>query len=318
MTGDGRAPTDPPGTNPSGSGRLGADRPARRLAVITAVRNDRAGLLRTHASLRAQSWRGFDWLVVDGGSEDGTAEYLAAISDQLAWWRSRPDHGPYHAMSCGLAAARSDYILFLNAGDTLAGAGTLAAIAEAVTADPRIDFLYGDALETGGGRNPVLKPARSHRSAWYGMFTHHQAMVYRRGTVADLRFDPRYRIGADYAFTLQALARARRVVRLPVPLCVFAAGGLSQRHTALGRQDQARIRRDLLGWPPLATAALMQVQQAVQEVRDACPALYRLLRCRAATPSHPTPAVPNHDGDLVPGALAGGDRGTLNDRHRPA
>ena len=68
-----------------------ASRPAR-FAIITVVRNDRAGLARTHASLRAQTSRDFAWIVIDGGSVDGTQAYLARHARDLAWWRSRLIH----------------------------------------------------------------------------------------------------------------------------------------------------------------------------------------------------------------------------------
>jgi len=253
---------------------------APRLSVVTVVRDDLPGLLATRASLRAQSWRDFEWIVVDGASTDGTAGWLAAHAGEPAWWRSAPDGGTYDAMNVALEHASGDFLLFLNAGDALPGPDTLAAVAAALDAAPDADFLYGDALERLGDGRTLLKPARSHRYAFYGMFTHHQAMVYRRALVAGLRYQTRFAIGADYAFTLQALARARRVVRLPQPLCVFAAGGLSQRRAALGRREQTVIRRELMGLGFLSCAAISGVQAVFAMVRRYLPPLYEKGRFR--------------------------------------
>ena len=75
----------------------------------------------------------------------------------------------------------------------------------------RPDFIYGDALEQGAGNRLLIKRARSHHFKWYGMFTHHQAMVYRRAVVEGQWFDLAWKIGADYAFTLDTLSKSVRV-----------------------------------------------------------------------------------------------------------
>lgn len=248
------------------------------LSVITVVRNDRTGLAATGASLRAQTWRGFEWLVADGASDDGTAQWLAAHSGETAWWRSAADGGPYDAMNAGLSAARGGWVLFLNAGDTLPRPDVLKRVADALTAAPDADFLYGDAYERDRDGRVHLKPARSHRLAAFGMFTHHQAMLYRRATIAGQAFDARWPIGADYAFTLHALAGARRVERLPFGLCVFAAGGLSQRCAAVGRADQTAIRREVLGLSRASCTAIAALQWTAHALRQRFAPLYRTLR----------------------------------------
>ena len=58
---------------------------------------------------------------MDGGSRDGTPEYLLSHRNDLAWWRSAPDRGLYDAMNIGLSAATGEYLIFLNAGDTFPG-----------------------------------------------------------------------------------------------------------------------------------------------------------------------------------------------------
>jgi len=246
-----------------------------RLSVITVVRDDLAGLLATRASLRAQSVRDWEWIVVDGASTDGTAAWLAAHADEPAWWRSAPDGGLYDAMNVGLDAARGTYVLFLNAGDTLAGPEVLGRLAAA-----EADLLYGDALERAADGTLALKPARSHRFAFYGMFTHHQAMAYRRTLVAGLRFESRFVVGADYAFTLKALERSRRVLRLAFPVCVFAPGGVSQRRAAIGRSDQTRARRELLGIGRLPCAAITATQCCAAAMKRHLPSLYSFGRFR--------------------------------------
>lgn len=256
--------------------------PNGRVAVLTVVRNDRVGLLATRDSLRAQTETGFAWIVVDGASTDGTAGWLRDHPDETAWWRSAPDGGLYDAMNRALDAARGlgcGHALFLNAGDRLAGPGTVAALCRAVESNPNAVLLYGDALERLMDGRMVLKPSRSHRRAAFGMFTHHQAMLYRIAGLTGLRFDDRYAIAADYAFTLDAMARGASV-RLPFPVCVFAPGGVSQRETTQGRREQACIRRDLLGHGPLREWVLGGAQWSAAALRRHFPKVYALWRFR--------------------------------------
>src|SRR3954468_20203867 len=120
-----------------------ASRQPSLFSIVTVVLNDCEGLQRTHRSLNDKTCRDFDWIVVDGGSHDGTPEYLAANQRDSAWWRSAPDRGLYDAMNIGLSAAVGEYVIFLNAGDTLAEADTLKNLAMRVTQGDRPDFMYG-------------------------------------------------------------------------------------------------------------------------------------------------------------------------------
>lgn len=253
-----------------------------RLAILTVVRDDRTGLIDTHDSLKRQLGPQVAWLVADGGSTDGTAEWLADHADQPVWWRSALDRGLYAAMNDGLDAARHlgfSHVLFLNAGDRLAAADSATRLLQAIGRDPDAALLYGDALERQSDGRILLKRARSHRWAAFGMFTHHQAMIYSVPALAGLCFDPAFRIAADYAFTLGALGRGP-AVRLRWPICLFAPGGLSQRDAAIGRREQEAIRRMQLGQGRLCSAAITAVQRVALAGRQHFPTAYAKLRFR--------------------------------------
>ncbi|HRQ82088.1 MAG TPA: glycosyltransferase [Azospirillaceae bacterium] len=247
--------------------------------MATVVLNDLPGLLATRDSLRRQSFRDFEWLVADGGSSDGTAAWLAAHSGECAWWRSGPDLGPYDAMNRCLDQVRADAVLFLNAGDTLANDRALAG-AMRLMAEAGADYVYADALE----RTPTgalgLKPARSYRLAPFGMFAHHQAMIYRMALIGRLRYDLSYPIGADYDFTLSFLAARARVARLKAPLCVFQGGGASFHRAAEGRWEQARIRRRRYPIATLWNMPLLSIQWMAFTFRTLFPGAYAAMRYR--------------------------------------
>ncbi|MDQ2106552.1 glycosyltransferase [Azospirillum isscasi] len=254
-----------------------------RLAVVTVVRDDLPGLRATRASLRAQTVPAYDWFIADGASIDGTAGWLARHGDEAAWWRSAPDRGLYDAMNVALdaVAGRSppcSHVLFLNAGDRLADDRVLERLLPALAEHPDHGLLYGDALEELPGGRLAVKPARSHRRAALGMFTHHQAMVYRLSALSGVRFDLRHGLAADYAFTLTVLKRGGSARRLPLSVCIFATGGRSQQDPARGRREQAIIRRELLGlgWPGNAT--IWGLQWLALTLRQTIPWLYTKYR----------------------------------------
>ncbi|PWC82388.1 colanic acid biosynthesis glycosyl transferase [Azospirillum sp. TSH100] len=252
-----------------------------RLAILTVVRDDCAGLADTHDSLRGQLGPDIVWLVADGASTDGTAAWLAHHAAVPAWWRSARDSGLYHAMNDALDAAcrlGCSHVLFLNAGDRLA-ADSSKRLLNAIARHPDCALLYGDALERQDDGRILLKRARSHRWASLGMFTHHQAMIYSVSALAGLRFDTGYRIAADYAFTLAVLERGQ-AVRLHWPVCLFAPGGLSQRDTTTGRREQAAIRRLHLRHGAAQEAAITMAQRVALAVRRFLPAAYAKLRFR--------------------------------------
>lgn len=256
-------------------------------SIVTITRNDAPGLIRTGQSLTAQSFTDYEWIVIDGASADGTAAWLATTG---ALWTSEPDKGIYDAMNKGIARARGTYILFLNAGDRLAAPDTLARLRDAIaalttSAAPAPAFLYGDSWEDRPGAPPALKKARSHDRIAYGMFTHHQAMLYRRDALDEIRYNTRLRIAADYEFTARFLRRfayqKKRILYCPFPICIFAPGGLSQRQTAQGRAEQFRVRHDLRLVPKPMNVMIYIRQTAGIFIRRIAPSLYWRIKTRA-------------------------------------
>lgn len=90
-----------------------------KLSIITINYNNLEGLQRTVESVLNQTWREFEYIVIDGGSTDGSAVYIESQSDKIDYWVSEPDKGIYNAMNKGIAKATGDYLLFLNSGDHL-------------------------------------------------------------------------------------------------------------------------------------------------------------------------------------------------------
>ena len=94
-----------------------------KLSIITINFNNKDGLKRTIESVISQKFQEFEWIIIDGGSSDGSKLLIEEVARNnkklVSYWCSEPDGGIYPAMNKGIDKAKGEYILFLNSGDTL-------------------------------------------------------------------------------------------------------------------------------------------------------------------------------------------------------
>ena len=90
-----------------------------KLSIITINYNNLEGLKRTYDSVVSQTCYDFEWIIIDGGSTDGSKEFIEERQEHFAYWCSEPDKGIYNAMNKGIAKATGEYLQFLNSGDNL-------------------------------------------------------------------------------------------------------------------------------------------------------------------------------------------------------
>ena len=89
------------------------------LSIITINYNDVHGLQKTINSVLSQTWKDYEWIIIDGGSTDGSKELIEKYQQHFSFWCSEPDKGIYNAINKGIAHAHGDYIQFLHSGDYL-------------------------------------------------------------------------------------------------------------------------------------------------------------------------------------------------------
>ncbi len=194
------------------------------VSVITVVFNSVGLLEKTINSVLGQTYPNIEYLVIDGGSTDGTVDLIRKYDDRVAYWLSEPDRGLYDAMNKGLAAASGDLVWFLNSGDLVYQPDTLEKIFNNKTEDGRQEtkdsvlspplslIYYGDTMIVDAAYREVglrrLRPPEqlTWRSFQKGMLVCHQAILVHR-TIAE-PFDLKYRHSADFDWVLKALKRA--------------------------------------------------------------------------------------------------------------
>lgn len=175
------------------------------ISVVTVCLNAASVIEDTLRSVLSQDYPLTEYVVVDGGSTDGTVEALRKYSGRIAAMTSAPDRGVYDAMNKALGMARGDYLLFLNAGDVLASPQVIGMAARGADAD----VVYGDFEYSSGPRK-----GRVVADVDRGIFNH-QCVLYRKslheaygGYCAVKGFT-----AADYLFFMQLRATERVTFR---------------------------------------------------------------------------------------------------------
>ncbi|MAY99936.1 MAG: glycosyl transferase [Micavibrio sp.] len=233
-------------------------------SIITICLNNIEGLKRTHKSLIGQSYTSYEWIVIDGASNDGTSEYLAETG---AVWLSEKDKGLYDAMNKGLDRASGSYVLFLNAGDALYDSGVLQEVSKFDA-----DIIYGDALE-------MTRVKYANDPSYIdALFACHQSIYYKRHTIGSLRYDLRYVIAADYLFTYECLGRAKSLRYMPKVLSEVEPNGLSQKRAKQGRMDLYAIREKYNICSGLSNKSIFMKQCVSAALKLYAPALYWALK----------------------------------------
>ena len=171
-----------------------------RLSIITINYNNCAGLKKTIDSVVAQTWRDFEWIVIDGGSTDGSKELIEKYQDHFAYWCSEPDKGVYNAMNKGMFRAQGEYISFMNSGDAFHNAYVLSIVfKETLLADILVGSVFCE------GENKVINK-QVNVDFWRVMAGFcHQGTFVKLGLLRRHPFDENLRIVSDWKFWLQTI-----------------------------------------------------------------------------------------------------------------
>lgn len=179
-----------------------------KLSIITINYNNKAGLQKTIDSVICQTWKDFEWIVIDGGSTDGSKELIEQYQQHFAYWCSEPDGGVYNAMNKGIARAKGDYLLFLNSGDALYDENVLQTIDDIHFS---ADIITGQAIRM--DTNELLRQYDKNLLMQLYLDTlNHQATFIKRELFKDTCYDESLKIVSDWKFWLEAILWKRASV----------------------------------------------------------------------------------------------------------
>lgn len=215
------------------------------LSIVTICKDNRTGLERTIRSVIGQKTDDVEFVVIDGGSADGSADLLQKYSLYINIGISEPDGGIYEAMNKGIGRSSGEWLLFLNAGDILVQ-DAITRFRESVLTRTDLTIVYGDHYEDG-----KLIHARQPGFLKRHMPCCHQATFFRNN---GFRFDTEFRLAGDYALLRDIWEREgdKTFLHIPYPIAEFDTTGFSSTHIVLQRAEYlkvyARYGKDLFYW----------------------------------------------------------------------
>lgn len=167
------------------------------ISVITVCFNAVDTIEETILSVVNQTYPDIEYIIIDGGSTDGTVEIIKKYADRLDYWISEPDKGIYDAMNKGIAVATGDYINFMNAGDSFFDAKVIENVFAGI--NDQYDVIYGKTNRITLKSSYIQDCAPLECLSEFLPFSH-QASFAKLSRMREMGFDTEYRCAADYNF----------------------------------------------------------------------------------------------------------------------
>ena len=177
-----------------------------KLSIITVNLNNKVGLQKTIDSVISQTFKDFEWIVIDGGSTDGSKELIEKYSNYISYWVSEPDKGIYNAMNKGIKHSNGEYLLFLNSGDIL----HTNSIIDFILSDQLTeDIIIFDILLQGNGKKikkdlSLLSSLSVVSFLLYSTFPHQSTLIKKKLFKECGMYNLDYRIVADWVLFFEA------------------------------------------------------------------------------------------------------------------
>jgi len=227
-----------------------------KLSIITINKNNFAGLRKTIESVICQTFKDYEYIVIDGASTDESVNVINEHSKHLNYFVSEPDDGIYYAMNKGIKAANGEYCLFLNSGDYLVSDFTLERIFEYNFFE---DIVYGDVIFENYFKEKILKRYDSTLSIlnfFIGSnWTHicHQSSFIKKSLFLKFGF---YRtdlkIVSDQAFFAKVIFESGSTYRyIPIAVAVFDTTGINVKNAQKTLEEIKVITSEFFKYPPL-------------------------------------------------------------------
>ena len=174
-----------------------------KYSIITVNFNNRDGIRKTIESVISQSFHDYEFIVIDGGSTDGSVDVLQEYNDKITYWVSESDGGIYQGMNKGISKARGEYLNFMNSGDCFYSNDVLQKIENyGYTADiiTGRDYHYSEEKKQG---HASIQPTRMSMITFYTSTLDHQSSFIKRELFRDSLYREDLRLVSDWVFFLE-------------------------------------------------------------------------------------------------------------------
>lgn len=211
-----------------------------KLSIITVNYNDAIGLEKTIKSVVAQTFRDFEFIIIDGGSTDGSVEVIKKYADQIDYWVSERDGGIYPGMNKGLFVAKGEYVNFMNGGDCYHTPDVLEQI---FSMNSDADIITG--AHAGSPHRNVGKDGVTMLDL-YKWAIDHQASFIKREVALLHPYDEKYRIVSDWKYFIEALVMDNCSFCYTDTIVVDVdMNGISNNNDELDREERNAVLHEL-------------------------------------------------------------------------
>ncbi len=219
-----------------------------KLSIITINYNNASGLLKTIESVLRQTSDDFEYIVIDGGSTDGSKQIIGKYQNKINYWVSEPDLGIYHAMNKGIRQAKGQYCQFLNSGDYLLAPD----VTERMLQDmPQCSIMYGNEIKQVNGKLVVEKSYAGRSITLLDLYRStifHASAYIKRSLFEQYGFyDESLKIVADWKFYLITVGlHNEKVVYRDIDMVWFDTQGISSTNKVLDKEERERVLTETL------------------------------------------------------------------------
>lgn len=227
-----------------------------RFSVITVVFNAKQTLEAAINSVLSQDNVEIEYIIIDGGSSDGSVDIIKKYEHSLAYWVSEPDHGIYDAMNKGISHCTGDVISFLGADDTYLP-GAFLNIMKFINNNSEMDLFCFNVQKKVEGKI-VARKQRFDSPEFLltkGMIYCHQGIFAKKYLFDDNKFNTKYEISSDYEWTLKQYKLGRKIIYFHEVVAIYNCGGVSSNdrktireatNIAMSYSENDKQRRDII------------------------------------------------------------------------
>ena len=201
-----------------------------KISIVTINFNNSTGLKKTTESGVSQRSVDFEFVVIDGGSEDGSKDIIELYESKINYWVSEKDNGIYHAMNKGIRACSGDFILFLNSGDFLYNDTIIESVIENLSDEDEI--VYGDVLlrnEKNNWEKIQVHPEELKFSYFYKQTICQQSCFIKKALFEKIfYYNEEYKIVSDWEFFIYAIYIERvKTKKINQVISIYDTTGIS-------------------------------------------------------------------------------------------
>jgi glycosyltransferase involved in cell wall biosynthesis len=213
-----------------------------KLSIITINYNDIQGLKKTIESVVSQSCSEFEFIVIDGGSQDGSKEIIECHQSKINYWVSEKDKGIYHAMNKGIRASSGEYILFLNSGDVLLD--ETKALNKIVLNLNQKALYYTPIFLSQNGvlKNRADYPENINEKFAFTNTICQQAVIYHASLFYDNFFDEKLKYISDWKMHFSLFKRKIKFIYLDIPFAIYDLDGLTSKGETKYTSHKERLK----------------------------------------------------------------------------